>query len=231
MAVIKTTALLAEEGFVASFDQMSFRLRKSSGNDMTWADDNGATVEIHGSGFKYSHGDVTAGTATSATITDSDGHLLLTMSHGHVDPTHFTADIDYYGMLALGVTFATGDDHVNGSKVGERLYGQAGNDILKGMAGDDVLNGDIGNDHLIGGAGADTFAFTTGWGKDVIKDFDDTGNDQDVINLQFEDQYKHMEKHQVGDDVVLDFGNGDELIIDNATAAHITKGDFVFGPH
>jgi Ca2+-binding RTX toxin-like protein len=229
MAVIKETAVLAEKGFLLLFDQASFRLRASHNNDMVWADDNGATVEIHGHGFKYSHGTVTDGIVTSATVTDSEGHLLLQMTHGNVEASRLPADLEHYGMLALNLTFATGgDDHVAGSKKGERLYGQEGNDVINGKAGDDFLNGDVGNDHLIGGSGVDTFLFTTGWGKDVIKDFDDSGKDQDLIELQFKSMYSHMDKYQHGDNVVLDFTDGDKLIIEHAMAGHITKSDFVF---
>jgi hypothetical protein len=229
VAVIKQTEILATQGFLLLFDEETFRLRTSHKSDMTWGDKFGASVEIHGHGFKYSKGEVTGGIITSATITDSQGHLLLQMTHGHVEASQIFGDVDYYGMLALGLTFATGNDRITGSKEGESLYGQVGNDVINGKAGNDSLNGDVGNDRLIGGSGVDTFMFTKGWGVDVIKDFDDSGKDQDLIRLQFKSMYNHMDKHQSGGDVVLDFGNGDELIIEHAKAAHITKDDFFFG--
>jgi hypothetical protein len=37
-----------------------------------------------------------------------------------------------------------------------------------------------------------------------------------------------LEKHRHGHDVVLDFGSGDQMIIENARAAEIGKDDFHF---
>ena len=69
------------------------------------------------------------------------------------------------------------------------IQGGSGNDILLGTAGDDSINGGGGNDRLRGGAGADRidggsghdqFVFLSGFGHDVLLDFDVT---EDILVL------------------------------------------------
>ena len=89
---------------------------------------------------------------------------------------------------------ATGDtlisvENIEGSNLGDMLFGNegvntfkglegndtlsggGGNDLLFGNQGDDVIIGGVGNDRLFGGVGADLFAFTFGDGNDIIRDF------------------------------------------------------------
>ncbi len=50
------------------------------------------------------------------------------------------------------------------------LLGGSGNDKLYGGSGSDTLIGGTGNDYLEGGSnGADTYIFTAGHGKDIVK--------------------------------------------------------------
>ncbi|UBB16003.1 putative Ig domain-containing protein [Comamonas odontotermitis] len=66
------------------------------------------------------------------------------------------------------ITFGGADaDPLMGSdnKLGDHLYGGAGNDTLTGLEGDDYLQGDAGGDTLIGGAGSDTLV--GGAGSDI----------------------------------------------------------------
>ena len=74
-----------------------------------------------------------------------------------------------------------GPDNLDGSSLGELLYGHAGNDILNGDAGNDRLYGGEGNDTLSGGTGEDylaggdgnnTYIYTKGDGHDVIEDYE-----------------------------------------------------------
>ncbi|MCC6787503.1 MAG: M10 family metallopeptidase C-terminal domain-containing protein [Hyphomonadaceae bacterium] len=79
-----------------------------------------------------------------------------------------------------------GEDRLDGGAGNDRLFGLHGADILWGGDGDDILDGGIFDDLLIGGAGQDqvwggsgndTFWMETGWGVDVIFDFDHAGGD------------------------------------------------------
>jgi len=84
---------------------------------------------------------------------------------------------------ALGV----GNVKLTGSAASEKIYGNAGANVLEGGRGSDTLTGGLGEDTLIGGGGNDRFVFRKASHSpderpDVIKDFDDRGND--VINLK-----------------------------------------------
>jgi hypothetical protein len=116
---------------------------------------------------------------------------------------------------------------MSGSRNIDVLNGFDGNDTMKGHGGDDNLFGARGNDVLTGGAGDDAFVFFKTCGVDTVTDFQDEGSDQDVIWIDRK-MYHSMEKHQHGHDVVLDFGSGDQMIIENARAAEIGKDDFHF---
>lgn len=48
---------------------------------------------------------------------------------------------------------------MQGTDLGERIVGLAGNDVINGKAGNDSLVGGLGKDNLTGGAGADAFVF------------------------------------------------------------------------
>jgi Ca2+-binding RTX toxin-like protein len=73
-----------------------------------------------------------------------------------------------------------GDDQVSGLGRRDKLYGQDGGDSLFGGRGGDTLDGgpngfipdflcgESQNDKLVESAGNDRYAFTSGWGDDVI---------------------------------------------------------------
>ncbi|MEJ2459994.1 MAG: hypothetical protein P8Y58_18440 [Novosphingobium sp.] len=81
-----------------------------------------------------------------------------------------------------------------------------------------------GNDTLIGGGGADTFAFETGFGKDVITDF---STKLDVLHFTGLSE-SDMHIAQVGRNAVIDFGGDDILVLlntnanDQALLSHVT---------
>jgi Ca2+-binding RTX toxin-like protein len=74
----------------------------------------------------------------------------------------------------------TGDDAISGGKQDDILAGGEGRDVLDGGDGDDLISGGAGNDTIVGGdgkdtlaggAGKDVFVFESGFGKDVVLDF------------------------------------------------------------
>ena len=82
---------------------------------------------------------------------------------------------------------ADGLDNLIGGSVAEIITGLGGNDILAGGGGDDVINGNLGDDDITGGlgndtlsgnGGADEFALITGFGQDVVTDFNGTAGDR-----------------------------------------------------
>lgn len=107
------------------------------------------------------------------------------------------------------------------------IWGNQGKNRIVGNSGNDELDGWQGNDLLVGGKGNDTFIFEKGWDKDSIVDF----KGQDKIDLSaygflgVGDVKTHADDH--GKDVVLVFGNGDSLTIDNMHKSDLQANDFI----
>jgi Ca2+-binding RTX toxin-like protein len=94
------------------------------------------------------------------------------------------------------------------------------------------LSGGSGNDTLTGGTGNDTFVFQAGSGHDVVKDFTAGGVDG-CLNLKlsahhftsFNDVLQHA--HQVGQDAIVDLGNGSDVTLKNVNVHALTTHDFI----
>lgn len=119
-----------------------------------------------------------------------------------------------------------GNDTVLGNTGADTIVGGAGNDVLlggkdddrlEGGDGADVLSGDLGNDTLSGGLGADVFSFTSG--VDHVTDF--RAADGDRVQLQPGAVYTLA---QVGEDTVIDLGQGNQLVLDNVQLSSLPAG-------
>ncbi|MEQ8294165.1 MAG: calcium-binding protein [Roseovarius sp.] len=95
-----------------------------------------------------------------------------------------------------------GDDTIEGSDEGDRLYGYAGDDLITGNLGYDTVVGDEGDDTLTGGPGNDVLL--GGEGEDSLRG--DGGNDR-VEGGSGDDTVRG----NPGDDSV-DGGEGDDLV-------------------
>ena len=122
-----------------------------------------------------------------------------------------------------------GDNTLSGFAGNDTLLGGSGIDTLDGGEGKDRLDGGRGDDFLTGGLSKDTFVFSTGYGTDRILDFDDTDR-IDLSRLKDVSSFKDLSSNHMseeGGDVFIIAG-GDMLVIENATIADLTKGDFLF---
>ncbi len=93
--------------------------------------------------------------------------------------------------------------------------------------GNDRPIGGAGDDTLIGGAGNDTFVFNPGFGNDVITDFGDVANNDDILEFStsvFADfAAVQLATAQVGADIVITVTASDLLTIKNKTIATWTQ--------
>lgn len=139
-----------------------------------------------------------------------------------------------------------GDDWVVGGKDDDRLHGEQGNDLIYGNIGadtcdgedgadtlrggqdadtisggngDDWLFGDRGSDDLSGGNGADIFNLSTGYGLDRVSDFSAAQGDRVRVEGRAD-----FTVQQVGFDVVVDLGAGDQLVLSRVTLASLPPG-------
>ena len=142
-----------------------------------------------------------------------------------------TGDDDLSGNGGGDILFGGGGrDILSGGDGNDTLNGHASHDTLNGGDGEDNLRGGFGADLLIGGGGdndrmfgdegRDTFLFQAGFGRDIVMDFED---DLDTIKLDDNLWTGALTKQQVldqfardvGDHILLEFGNGDTLVLRN----------------
>jgi Ca2+-binding RTX toxin-like protein len=112
-----------------------------------------------------------------------------------------------------------GNDTVDGGAGNDWVRGGQGDDTVMGGAGDDWLWGDKGNDTLSGGAGADTFYSLAGAGIDRITDFSYSEGDR----LKLEGNPSRTVS-QSGADVVVDMGDGDQVILVGVSLSSLGAG-------
>lgn len=117
-----------------------------------------------------------------------------------------------------------GDDLLFGGIGDDTLLGDAGNDQLFGAAGNDLLRGGAGNDTIYAGAGQDTLGFGLGDGADVFR-FVTLAEDRLHLDDELWSGAGTLSAAQVvsrfaaqsGTDVLLDFGAGDRILIEDAS--------------
>ena len=115
--------------------------------------------------------------------------------------------------------FDNGTSWINGSAIDNTLVGGATNDIITGYDG---------NDTMTGGAGADMFWYNgTGWGNDVITDFQ-LGIDQIDLRGVSGAHPLSLLTVQSGADTVISYTNGattSTITLQNVTATSLVPRD------
>ncbi|MEL7487294.1 MAG: calcium-binding protein, partial [Pseudomonadota bacterium] len=133
-----------------------------------------------------------------------------------------------------GVIGSDFDDSLSGSAGGDLLDGRGGDDAIYAGAGEDTINGGAGDDFLSGGGDNDIFVFAPGTDDDLIADFSSGAGAGDVVDLSafgtaFDSFAEILDRMvEIGDDVVLDLGDGDTLTFANKTLADFAADDFGF---
>ena len=97
----------------------------------------------------------------------------------------------------------TGADSIDGGNGNDAILGLAENDTLNGENGNDVLDGGGGDDTMFGGKGPDLFAFSAGFGDDIIDDFSNGDHIQFDSGLFADAQAVLDASEQVRDNTVI----------------------------
>jgi Ca2+-binding RTX toxin-like protein len=151
-----------------------------------------------------------------------------------------------------------GNDALNGGDGNDALSGGQGDDLLLGGDGRDLINGDQGRDNLFGGAGDDqlfggesddvlnggagndTFVFDNANGFDIVTDFGDgTVGNEDVLLFTgsvFTNAAQVLaassqvigESDGLSNDVRIDLGNGNQVVLLNTAFSSLDASDFLF---
>ncbi|ATN32507.1 hypothetical protein ACO34A_01620 [Rhizobium sp. ACO-34A] len=91
-----------------------------------------------------------------------------------------------------------------------------GDDDIVGSSAADVIAGGKGNDHLSGGEGGDTYRYDLGDGADFITETGPAGTDIVDLGAGLLSANVSVYRSQTdSDDLVLDFGNGDRIVLDD----------------
>ncbi|MCK1331317.1 hypothetical protein IVB57_23620 [Bradyrhizobium sp. CW9] len=131
------------------------------------------------------------------------------------------------------VSGGSGDDTLTGGMGKDKLDGGTGVDVLNGGLDSDILIGGADNDVLTGGTGGDIFVVGVGDGSDTVTDFTaGSGTDHDMVRFDrtmFADFASVIAvASQVGGDVIISLGNGDNLTLQNVDLAALTADNFEF---
>jgi len=135
-----------------------------------------------------------------------------------------------------------GDDTLSGKGQNDRVLGGLGNDLLDGGAGDDTLLGGPGrdtlhggtdNDVLTGGPEGDDFIFAADFGTDTITDFSpgEPAERIDLVAIASIVDYQDLSMNHLseqGEDVLIDAGDGNTILIENVSIAALGEEDFLF---
>lgn len=185
------------------------RLDGGLGND-TLEGFNGNDTLIGGDGS-----DVLRGEADNDNLNGGTGNDTLNGGDGN-DTILGGAGVD-------SILGSDGNDSIDGGSGSDRIDAGAGDDIIGGGIGSDRIVGGDGDDTMNGGSGSDTFVFGESDDHDVINGFQ---NNIDTLNLTGIDglntwaQLEDMAT-QSGANVVLNFGGGDTITINNITIAQL----------
>jgi len=168
-------------------------------------------------------------THAADTLTGSDGADVIDALRGN-DLVHGAGGNDSIdgGGGADRLFGDAGNDDLDGGRGHDALSGGEGDDDLEGGGGADRLDGGAGNDTLHGGAGADAFHY--GSGSDVIEDFRAGDSLRLAASLGVDDLGDVLARARVvDDDVLVDFGGGNTLLLEGVSLASLSTADLLFG--
>jgi Ca2+-binding RTX toxin-like protein len=139
--------------------------------------------------------------------------------------------------VEIGRLEGTGNIHLTGNALENRLSGNGGNNVLDGGAGNDILSGGAGADTLIGGAGndlltggegADVFAFSGTIDTDTITDFDVAEDRLDLRSFGIDTAAELLPfAANYGPNLGIDLGSGNFIILAEVQISEVHDGMLV----
>jgi Ca2+-binding RTX toxin-like protein len=165
--------------------------------------------------------------------TDKATETTADKAVGGTDTVHFSGKS---GTFTLGANIESltldGSKAISGhgNSLANSLVGNSGSNVLKGMAGNDLLSGGKGADILTGGAGSDTFVFKSGYGKDIVTDFENGKDHFDFKSWSAVGDFTDLKQHYItvsGDDLIIHSGS-DSLTLKHTAMGALDASDFLF---
>lgn len=181
------------------------------------------TVVFSGQGFTYDDEQLVGGNVTEIV------YKAFEADRYRISDIDWDVTSGLPGILNGGADLFAGDDMFIGSRVGDNLRAEGGNDYIRGGRGQDIIVGGEGDDRLRGGRDSDTFYFKTGDGTDTIMDFDTSGRKQDVIRVLDVEEISELTVRQRHGDVIIEFGGEDRIILRHVDIEDLSPRNFDFG--
>lgn len=193
---------MPEYGWFEDFyDSSSLALTTSETDTAVFEDGNGARIVLHGAGFVYDGGRITAGTVTGVDFLDENGGTLITVTEGNYNAASVsenlgTGDDDLWGFMTA---LTAGDDSFHGTDVGNdlNLGDNHGDDLIVAGTAGSYMSGSEGVDVMKGGDGWDTISYRdTHWRNDDTQGIRldaskgkviDSWGDRDKFDSRFEE--------------------------------------------
>ncbi|MBC7131552.1 MAG: hypothetical protein H5U16_00410 [Roseovarius sp.] len=166
-------------------------------------------------------------------VSGGSGNDTISLSFGDDLADGGAGDDLILGGLGRDTLFGgEGNDVLLGGWGDDLLDGGAGRDMLRGGTGRDTLIGGAGDDVLTGGWGADVFVFADGHGRDTITDFDPF-DPLERIDLRAVGALGSLADVRaattvLGEDLWIDTGGGDAIVLRGVTAGDLGADDFLF---
>lgn len=169
-----------------------------NGNDLLWAS-SGDDVLLGGAG-----NDDMFGGAGRDYLSGGPGNDTLSGDHGN--------DL---------IEGADGNDALTDAFGNNLFYAGRGNDKAVGGSGNELFIGGKGNDTIVTGQGSDIIAFNRGDGRDTI-----TGgsNADNTLSLGGGIRYQDLYLSQQGNNLVLETGNQDRIVLQNWYSSPANRG-------
>jgi len=161
------------------------------------------------------------------TATDTSGYYSFETGPG-------TFEVWFADATSADALVTTGSGNIEVDQANPDVNRPAGQTLV-GTSGGDALYSTAGDDDMTGKRGNDTFYISddpSPWianGHDIIRDFDDRGNDVIVFDNSIFTDYSDVMDHatQVGAHVLIQTGM-DNLVLDATTLGSLTPDDFLF---
>lgn len=202
-----------------------------AGNDIFLIGEAGDVVRDGGADFDKAVITVTTGLSIDVGTWAGVERINGSTGDDAIDATGLTE-----GIILAG---ASGGDTLTGGDAGDTFFGGAGNDLLLGASGADALIGSSGDDTLVGGTdndfylgglGADSFAWSDGFGRDVVKDYADGVDRLDFSGHSGVSSLADLVVVQAGTNTVIcEVGSFNEQVtLVGVTATDLGASDFDF---
>ena len=191
----------------SQFEVMALVNINTKKTEALWTNDDGAIITFEGTGLKGSLEDdaLTAGQVTSITVMHPEVGKLVTITDLDIKATKIMDKLEE-GPEAMLFFLSKGDDRVIGYGDEDLVFGGAGDDVMTGKGGADIFY----FRHIEEGADR----AKAGKEKDVITDFDTTGENADQIYAEAE-ELTNYKKANDGKDTLITFDDGSTLLLED----------------